>query len=114
MYGRRAEPYAALAQLGERLEATLAPDAVLPAIVSAVREALRLPYVAVRVADEPHPVAVGGPTPATETLPLLHHGNPVGELVLGLRPGESAFSPADRRLLADLARRPGSPCRPCG
>jgi signal transduction histidine kinase len=107
MYGRRAEPYAALAQLGERLEATLAPDAVLPAIVSTVREALRLPYVALRVADEPRPVAAGEPTAATETLPLLHHGSPVGELVLGLRPGESAFSAADRRLLADLARQAG-------
>jgi len=107
LYGQRAEPYAALAQLSERLEATLAPDAVLPAIVSTVREALRLPYVALRVADEPHPVAVGEPSTATETLSLLHHGVPVGELVLGLRPGETAFSPADRRLLSDLARQAG-------
>ena len=107
MYGRRAEPYAAMAQLGERLEATLAPDAVLPAIVSTVRVALRLPYVALRVADEPHPVAAGEPTTVTETLPLLHHGAPVGELVLGLRPGEGSFSSADRRLLADLARQAG-------
>lgn len=55
LYGRRNEPYAALAQLGERLEGTLAPDAVLPAIVSAVRETLRLPYVAVRLADDAPP-----------------------------------------------------------
>jgi len=107
LYGRRAEPYAALAQLGERLEATLAPDAVLPAIVSTVREALRLPYVAIRVAGDPHPVAVGEPPPVTETLPLLHHGVPVGELVLGPRAGETSFSAADRRLLADLARQAG-------
>jgi signal transduction histidine kinase len=107
LYGRRAEPYTALAQLGERLEATLAPEAVLPAIVSTVREALRLPYVALRVADEPDPVAVGEPTTATETLPLLHHGARVGELVLGLRTGQTAFSPGDRRLLADLARQAG-------
>ena len=32
---------------------------------------------------------------------------PVGELVLGLRPGEDGFSAADRRLLADLARQAG-------
>ncbi|GAA3183857.1 hypothetical protein GCM10010531_42630 [Blastococcus jejuensis] len=107
LYGRRNEPYAALAQLGERLEGTLAPDAVLPAIVSAVRETLRLPYVAVRLADDAPPVAAGEPVPATETLPLTHHGVPVGSLVLGLRPGESGFSPADRRLLTDLARQAG-------
>jgi len=107
LYGRRAEPYAALAQLGERLEATLAPDAVLPVIVSTVREALRLPYVAIRVAGDPQPVAVGEPPSVTETLPLLHHGAPVGELVLGPRAGETSFSAADRRLLADLARQAG-------
>jgi signal transduction histidine kinase len=107
LYGRRNEPYAALAQLGERLEGTLAPDAVLPAIVSAVREALRLPYVAVRLADDAPPVTAGETVAATETLPLVHQGEPVGSLVLGLRPGESGFSPADRRLLADLARQAG-------
>ena len=44
---------------------------------------------------------------ATEELPLLHQGAPVGTLVLGVRPGESTFSPADRRLLGDLARQAG-------
>jgi signal transduction histidine kinase len=80
---------------------------VLPAIVSTVREALRLPYVAIRLADDAPPVAAGEPVAATETLPLLHHGAPVGSLVLGIRPGESTFSTADRRLLADLARQAG-------
>jgi signal transduction histidine kinase len=108
LYGRRNEPYTALAQLGERLEGTLAPDAVLPAIVSAVREALRLPYAAVRLADDAPPVSAGEPVAATETLPLVHQGVPVGSLVLGRRPGESGFSAADRRLLADLARQAGA------
>ncbi len=107
LYGRRGEPYAALAQLGERLEGTLAPDAVLPAIVSTVREALRLPYAAIRLADDAAPVADGEPPATIEELPLLHSGAPVGTLVLGLRPGEAAFSPADRRLLGDLARQAG-------
>ena len=107
LYGRRGEPYAALAQLGERLEATLAPDAVLPAIVSTVREALRLPYAAVRLEDDAPPVTAGTPSTGTETVPLLHHGTPVGSLELGLRPGEAAFSAADRRLVADLARQAG-------
>ena len=107
LYGRRSEPYAAMAQLGERLEGTLEPDAVLPAIVSTVREALRLPYVALRVAGDSRSVQAGEPTTRTETLPLLHHGSPVGQLVLGLRPGEASFSRADRRLLGDLARQAG-------
>ena len=107
LYGRRAEPYAALAQLGERLEGTLAPEAVLPAIVSTVREALRLPYAAITSTGETTPVASGRAVAGTEDWPLLHQGVPVGTLVLGLRPGESTFSAADRRLLSDLARQAG-------
>jgi signal transduction histidine kinase len=107
LYGRRAEPYAALSSLGERLENALAPDAVLPAIVGTVRENLRLPYAAIRLADDVPPVEAGEPTTAVETIPLLHHGAPVGTLALGLRAGESSFSPADRRLLTDLARQAG-------
>jgi signal transduction histidine kinase len=107
LYGRVSEPYAALAQLGERLESTLEPAAVLPAIVSTVRDALRLPYVAIRLAEDAPPVSSGEPVPRVEDVPLLHQGLPVGTLVLGLRPGEHGFSPADRRLLADLARQAG-------
>ncbi|TFV80195.1 histidine kinase [Blastococcus sp. CT_GayMR20] len=106
LYGQRAEPYAALSRLGERLESTLAPDAVLPAIVSTVREALRLPYAAIRIEDR-IPVYTGDPPARTLDLPLLYQNRPVGELVLGLRPGEEGFAPADRRLLADLARQAG-------
>ena len=43
LYGQRDEPYTVLARLGQRLEASLAPHAVLPAIVQNVREALKLP-----------------------------------------------------------------------
>ena len=107
LYGRRREPYAALAQLGERLAGALEPDAVLPAIVSTVQEALRVPYVSIRLADDASSVSAGDAGTATETVPLVHSGERVGTLVLGLRPGESAFSPADRRLLADLARSAG-------
>src|SRR5205823_2064297 len=43
LYGQRDEPYTVLARLGQRLEASLAPHAVLPAIVQTVRDALKLP-----------------------------------------------------------------------
>ncbi len=47
MYGERDEPYTAISRLGQRLAATLAPEAVLPTIVETVREALKLPYAAI-------------------------------------------------------------------
>jgi signal transduction histidine kinase len=109
LYGHRAEPYTALSRLGMRLEAALAPEAVLPTIVETVREALRLPYVAISVGGEDGErlVAAGEPVPSPARLPLLYRDEPVGELLLGGRPGEAAFSAADRRLLSDLARQAG-------
>ena len=54
MYGQRDEPYTVVARLGRRLESTLAPEAVLPAIVETVAQALKLPYAAItlRQGDE--------------------------------------------------------------
>jgi signal transduction histidine kinase len=51
MYGERDDPYGVLSRLGQRLETTLAPEAVLPAIVENVARALRLPHVAIWLAD---------------------------------------------------------------
>jgi signal transduction histidine kinase len=110
LYGRRAEPYAALSGLGEQLQSALAPDDVLPTIVGTVRESLRLPYAAIALDDgEPGRVAAsaGVPVPGTVELPLMYRSELVGRLVLGLRGGESEFSAADRRLLGDLARHAG-------
>jgi len=108
LYGQRAEPYAALSRLGQRLEAAPAPDEVLPTIVRTVREALRLPYVAIAVPDDDRLMAAAGePVPAPVRLPLLYRNEEVGTLLLGPRAGETGFSAADRRLLSDLARHAG-------
>src|SRR5207253_6210334 len=47
LYGQRDEPYMVLSKLGQRLEATVAPEAVLSTIVQTVREALKLSYTAI-------------------------------------------------------------------
>src|SRR5450755_4710821 len=47
MYGDRDDPYRVIVRLGQRLEATLAPDAMLPVIVETVAQALKLPYAAI-------------------------------------------------------------------
>ncbi len=150
MYGERDEPYAVLSRLGRHLEGTLAPEAVLPAIVENVARALRLPHVAIWLVDTEtlRHGAAHGDTPAETTvrdpaavdrlrhapegllpadlaalgkygtvlaksgvalvLPLTHRGELVGALSLAPRgPGEG-FSPADRRLLRDLATQVGA------
>src|SRR5215203_2763793 len=47
MYGERDDPYAVLSRLGRSLEATLAPDTVLPTLVETIAQALKLPYAAI-------------------------------------------------------------------
>ena len=110
MYGERDDPYAVLSRLGQRLEATFAPEAVLPTIVQTVKESLKLPYAAITLRqNDTFAIAaeVGAPVNSTLQLPLVYQNETVGQLLLAPRaPGES-FSPVDRRLLEDLAREAG-------
>ncbi|HEX2738926.1 MAG TPA: GAF domain-containing sensor histidine kinase, partial [Rubrobacter sp.] len=110
MYGERDDPYAALSRLGQHLEATIAPDAVLSTVVETVAEALKAPYAAIEIERNgayESVAATGEPVEAPLRLPLIYGGGRVGWLVLGRRTGEAEFTPADRRLLDDLARQVG-------
>lgn len=111
MFGDRDEPWRAITRLGQRLEWTADPEAVLSIIARTVGEALRLPYVAVEIGP-PGAARVaasyGRPVEDGPSLPLVHGGEPVGRLLLATRPGEAGFSGEDRRLLQDLARQAGA------
>jgi signal transduction histidine kinase len=108
MYGERDDPYAVLSRLGRRLEATLAPESVLPTITETIAQALKLPYAAILLKEGEGfrtAAAYGSPTGEPEVLPLMYQREEIGRLVLSPRaPGEE-FSSADRSLLEDLARQ---------
>jgi signal transduction histidine kinase len=110
MYGERDDPYTVVTRLGERLEATLAPDVVLPTIAQTVKDALRLPYAAIALKREQEFVITassGAPLDDPLFLALTYQGETVGQLILAPRaPGET-FTPADRRLLEGLAHQAG-------
>lgn len=115
MYGERDEPYAVLSRLGQRLEETLAPEAVLPTIVETVAQALKVPYAAIALTDEGklptaatyRSTAAVAPPSSALRLPLVYQHERVGELVVAPRVGEDRFGNADLRLLNDLARQAG-------
>jgi len=112
LYGQRDEPYVVISRLGQRLEATLAPDAILPAIVEMVAQALKLPYVAVALREPgmgaARPVAsYGVAREGALRLPLSYQQERLGEFILAPRAPGEGFGPADQRLLADLARQIG-------
>ncbi len=110
MYGERDDPYGVLSRLGQRLGATLAPDAVLSVIVETVAQALKLPYVAITLQQEqasPIAASYGKAVEPLLHLPLLYQSEHVGELLLAPRARGETFTPADHRLLNDLARQVG-------
>jgi len=110
IYGARDDPYAVLAHLGQRLEHTHDPDAVLPTIVETVRDALKLPYAAIILDQDGRAsfaAATGSPVANPLCLPLVYQGEMLGQLILGPRGAREAFNTADRRLIAVLARQVG-------
>jgi hypothetical protein len=75
MYGERDDPYAVISRLGRSLEATLAPEAVLPTVVQTIAQALKLPYAAILLKDDigyRTTAAYGSPTAEPEALPLVY------------------------------------------
>jgi two-component system, NarL family, sensor kinase len=95
MYGDRRDPARVASRVGEGLAGGL------PGVVAAVREALRLPYVAIETSGSVVSAGVAGRT--VVPVPLQYAGAEVGRLLVGLRPGEKDLDPADRGVLALLA-----------
>ena len=96
MYGDRQDPARVASRVAEQLRT--APSRGLAGVAAAIREALRLPYVDVR---GPGGVlgADGTPSRQAHRLPLEYAGQHVGELVVGLRPGERGLAAADATVL---------------
>lgn len=112
LYGQRDQPVEVMRRLGTRLEWASDPAGAFPAVADTLADALRLPYVALEVADELGRSTVvaerGSARGAVQVLPLVHGGESVGRLLLGLRNGETAFADAELALLGVLARQAGA------
>src|SRR5215216_2945682 len=108
MYGERDDPYAVISRLGKRLEATLAPESVLPTVVQTIAQALKLPYAAILLKEGEGfrtAAAYGSPTAESEAVPLVYQREEIGRLLIAPRAPGEGFSEADRSLLEDLARQ---------
>jgi signal transduction histidine kinase len=110
LYGSRDEPYAVLANLGQRLESAHDPEAVLPTIAETARDALKLPYAAIILdldGRATFAASAGSPVADPLSLPLFYQGEVLGQLILGPRSRGETFDTTDRRLIAVLARQVG-------
>ncbi len=110
VYGDSADPARALRRLGARLEDTLAIEEVLPSVVGAVAEALRVPAVEVELRHDDRwmPGARhGSPSGNPLQLPLTFRRELVGRLRVYPRAAGEEFTTKDRQLLDDLAGQAG-------
>jgi signal transduction histidine kinase len=124
MYGERDDPITVLSRLGQRLEGTLAPDAVLPSLIETVAQTLKLPYVAIETVTDKHlesestvdpspihasssTISYGSPQSDVIRLPLIYQSETIGQLVVAPRAPGEALSPMDRHLLENIAHQAG-------
>jgi signal transduction histidine kinase len=133
VYGRRATPYQALAQLSERVAGTYASEDLLPTMARIVAEATGAVRTEVWLrsggklrggarwpADaEPGPAIAltGGGLPAAQSgehiVPVSHHGELLGALSIIKKRGD-AFAPTEDRLIGNLATQAGLVLRNVG
>lgn len=106
LFGHRRDPDRVARQLAERLAATT--DELLPLVVGEVARSLRLPHVAVELADGTVAARAGTPE-AVEGMrvPLQHGGRVVGWLVAGRRTPGEPLGGRERRLLERVAAHAG-------
>jgi two-component system, NarL family, sensor kinase len=97
VYGTRRDPVAAVSAVGQRL----AGDD-LGGVADALRESLRLSYVAVERKDAS--IVESGEQAATlQTWPLSYDAEPLGRLFVGPRDGERQLSRSDQKIIDLLA-----------
>ncbi len=77
LYGQRDEPYAVLSQVASRLETAVSAQQLLPDLLVAVTEALRLPFAAIELAGRDgscRRILHGTPSGEVDCFPLVHQG----------------------------------------
>jgi signal transduction histidine kinase len=98
-YGDRANPVRAASSVAAQLADASQPADVLPAVC----QALRLPYAALTDEEGAIRGEYGTRPTLLEAVPLLQAGERVGELQVGIRPGEGRLAGADRVVLELMA-----------
>jgi signal transduction histidine kinase len=98
-YGDRANPVRAASSVAAQLTGASQPADVLPAVC----QALRLPYAALTSDGGAIHGEYGRRPSVLVAVPLLHAGQRVGELQVGVRAGERRLSAADRVVLELMA-----------
>ena len=112
MYRQRDDPMTVIAALGKQLEQTAVPSEILPTLVQTIAQTVKLPYVAVAHKKEEAlkilaSAGEAGDLPV-QTFPLVYQSATIGQLLVAPRSLGEAFTPAEMRLLQNVARQAGT------
>lgn len=108
VYGERDRPDVVLTQLGGQMEASAAPEVILPRMTRTILETLKLPHAAVALGDGATAYIAaesGNPGGMQVSFPMMYQGERIGELRVTPRTPGEGFSHEERRLLAGIARQ---------
>jgi signal transduction histidine kinase len=115
VYGRRAAPYQALADLSRRLARAVSLEQVLPWVAEVSGRSIGAAHASVRlavagaddvVAHWPTPPSTGGPAKVEHSQPVWEGNGRLGEITVSMPPGRQV-SATDRTLLVDIATQAG-------
>lgn len=106
LFGARRDPYEIVDRVGAQTATASGPTEAVARLVTALREALALPYAAVEPNEAGGVGFSSGRAPAeVEELPLVDRGRRIGSLRVGHRHHGEEFRPEERSALNDVARR---------
>jgi len=106
IYGERDNPIEALSRLGKQMEVALPSDQVLPTLVKTIAQTLKLPFAAIALKGQRN-ITFGQETENPVSFPFTFQGETTGVLLASPRSPGVSFSPAETRLLQNLARQAG-------
>jgi two-component system NarL family sensor kinase len=106
MFGRRSDPVGVLADVGTAVSDAGSPDATVRAVTATIAAALKVPGAAIETGSDREPVVRVGTGELGEDpqpVPLRHHGELVGRLLVAHRSHRERLSAQDLRLLDTVA-----------
>jgi signal transduction histidine kinase len=109
-YGTRQDPGSILTTLGHNLESTADPEKILPVLVDTVSQTLQLSFLAIDLKNGSlfEEVASRGTSPSgAMKVPLMYHGEKVGQLRAGPKDPDRGFSSADSGIIESIAQQAG-------